>query len=254
MSTARLGGVDTDGFILTVDDVPVQAEFQSLLADVCATLAQSEPGLDGIYLYGSIARGDASPGVSDLDLTLVFNEPAHQLERLELTRLALEKRHPEVTKIDFDSGHRTEVLAPENKNKWGFWLKHHCRCLWGNNLALCFERFRPSRDIALALNGDFEHRLAVYRTRIDQAATAQERLRLQREAARKLIRATHTLRPEGALTWPHTLEEHVAMFVQRYPAMITHVAFFLFEARNPSAEGDEFLTRLDGFLAWRVLQ
>ncbi|NVZ50602.1 nucleotidyltransferase domain-containing protein [Pseudomonas sp. B6002] len=256
MSAMHPAGVDADGFILTVGDGPVQPEFEPLMADVCQSLSQPEVGLHSLYLYGSVARGEASPGVSDLDLTLVLNEPpdAHALELLERIRQTLEQRHPEVIKIDFDIGHRTEVLAPEQNNRWGYWLKHGCRCVWGDDLAPHFELFRPSRDIAQALNGDFQQILAAYRERIDLASDAPERLRLQREASRKLIRSTQTLREHDAPDWPHTLEEHVGGFVQQYPTMRVQVAYFLFEARNPSAERDAFLSRLDTFVAWMVSQ
>lgn len=254
--TSNSSGIDPDGYILSVPHNPMQPEFQALLEDVCASLSPDDLGLDSLYLYGSVARGDATPGVSDLDLTLVLREPptAPLLARLEAIRRALEQRHPQVIKVDFDIGSRGQVLAADNSNSWGFWLKHHCRCLWGNDLSLHFERFRPSRDIAVALNADFEHVLAGYLTRIAQAATQQDRLRLQREASRKVVRATHALRSEDATTWPQTLEEHVALFVRRYPTMITQVAFFLFEARNPEAEVDNFTTRLQTFLGWMASQ
>ncbi|KAE9657835.1 nucleotidyltransferase domain-containing protein [Pseudomonas sp. PB105] len=251
-----LSNIDLNGYILSVTDSPVQPEFQPLLEDVCASLSQDDLGLDGIYLYGSVARADATLGVSDLDLTLVLREPptAPLLERLEAIRQALEQRHPEVIKVDFDIGSRAQVLAPENTHSWGFWLKHHCRCLWGNDLSQQFERFRPSREIAVALNADFEQVLAGYLARIAQADAEPQRLRLQREASRKVVRATHVLRSEEATTWPQTLEEHVALFVRCYPTMITQVAFFLFEARNPEAQGDNFTTRLQTFMAWMALQ
>nr|WP_237886437.1 nucleotidyltransferase domain-containing protein [Pseudomonas sp. PGPR40] len=78
-------GIDADGYILTVPNVEVQSQFQDLLADVCMTLTGSEPLLDGIYLYGSVARGNAVPGVSDLDLTLVLHSPptSQDLEMLQ---------------------------------------------------------------------------------------------------------------------------------------------------------------------------
>ncbi|KQM50793.1 DNA polymerase III subunit beta [Pseudomonas sp. Leaf15] len=252
MSTVT--GVDAQGCVLTLDDVAFQPEFEPLLADVIASLSLS--GLDGIYVYGSVARGEASPGESDLDLSLILLEPpdASVLAHLQALRQSLEQSHPEVTKIDFDIGHRAEVLAPENANKWGFWLKHHCRCVWGEDLSLRFERFQPSREIALALNADFEPVLSEYLTRIEKASTPLGRLRLQCEAARKLIRATNTLRARNASTWPHTLEEHVAAFIQHHPTMRIQIAYFLFEARNPSAEGEAFTTRLRTFIDWMVLQ
>ncbi|MDO9346881.1 nucleotidyltransferase domain-containing protein [Pseudomonas pergaminensis] len=256
MSASQSTGVDAEGFILRVPDVSVQLEFQPLLEDACGLLSQPGLGVDGIYVYGSVARGDALPGVSDLDLTLVLSEPptAARLERLEWIRCDLALRHPSVTKVDFDIGSRAQVLAAENKHRWGFWLKHHCRCVWGNDLAVQFERFRPSLDIALAVNGDFEGVLSAYLSRIARADTEHERLRLQREASRKLIRSTQTVCGVEGATWPQTLEEHVALFVQRYPMQVTQVAFFLFEARNPSADSERFLARLQAFLGWMVLQ
>ncbi|OIN46082.1 DNA polymerase III subunit beta [Pseudomonas azotoformans] len=255
MSASRFTGVDTEGFILTVSPSPVQPEFQPLLEEVCKLLSPPKLGVDGIYLYGSVARGDALPGVSDLDLTLVLSEsptPAI-LEALERIRCDLALRHPQVTKVDFDVGSCAQVLAAENSNRWGFWLKHHCRCVWGNDLSAQFERFRPSLDIAQAVNGDFEAVLTAYLTRLAGADNEQERLRLQREASRKLIRSTQILCGEQA-SWPQTLEEHVALFVQGYPTRVTQVAFFLFEARNPSADRERFAARLQDFLSWMVSQ
>lgn len=108
MSPAQSTGVDAEGFILTVPHVPVQREFQPLLEAVCNVLSQPDLGVDGIYLYGSVARGDALPGVSDLDLTVVLGEPPTSavLERLERVRCHLAVRYPQVTKVDFDIGSR----------------------------------------------------------------------------------------------------------------------------------------------------
>ena len=256
MDRLHPSGIDADGYILTLPNVEVQPQFQDVLADVCMTLTRSPPLLDGIYLYGSVARGDAVPAVSDLDLTLVLqNPPASQdLEILESKRRTLEARHTEVIKIDFDIGSRAEVLAPDNRLSWGYWLKHHCRCLWGNDLTQRFDRFKPSRDIAIAVNGDFESVLTRYADLIDQATTPTQSLRLQREASRKLIRSTQVLRSEQDLMWPQTLEELVEQFVQHYPSMRMQISFFLSQARNPDAKPKKFTTQLHDFLTWMATQ
>lgn len=245
-------GIDPDGYILTLPNIETQPQFQNLLADVCMTLTRSNPLLDGIYLYGSVARGDAVPAVSDLDLTLILQSPPapQDLEILESKRRTLESRHPEVTKIDFDIGSRAEVLAADNRLSWGYWLKHHCRCLWGNDLSKRFDRFKPSRDIAIAVNGDFASVLKRYADLIDQAATPTQSLRLQREASRKLIRSTQVLRSEQDLLWPQTLEEHVELFVQLFPCKRMQISFFLSQAKRPDAKPKEFTAQLRSFLHW----
>ncbi|MDF3832519.1 nucleotidyltransferase domain-containing protein [Cupriavidus basilensis] len=247
------GGIDSDGFIATLSDELVQPEFQVLLHDVCAVLvAHVEPLLDGIYLYGSVARGSAKLGFSDLDVTLVLRCKPSSLDRqkIESLRCILQDRHTEVTKIDFDIGSRAEALAPDNLFSWGYWLKHHCRCLWGNDLGEHFEPFRPSRAIALALNGDFHRVLTKYARRIKQENAPAETQRLQREASRKLIRSTNILRVDQDQAWPQTLEDHVELFIQHHPLMEPQINFFLVHARNPTAPVDEFVTQLQGFIRW----
>lgn len=236
---------------------PLQHHFDALLQDVCASLStQAGSLLDSIYLYGSVARGDATPGVSDLDLSLVLRQPPTppQGETLETLRQVLQARHQEVLKIDFDIGYRAQVLAPENLYSWGYWVKHECRCLWGNDLALHFAPFAPSRAIALAVNGDFAHVLEEYAQRLDDERDTATIVRLQREASRKLIRACNIVRQDGEACWPATLDEHAALLLRRYPAMQAHMAYFLAQARPGAAPASGFTPALRQFTQWLAQQ
>lgn len=236
---------------------PLQPHFDAVLQDVCASLAtQAGHLLDGIYPYGSIARGDATPGVSDLDLTLVLREPPTppQREPLEALRLALQARHREVIKIDFDIGHRAQVLAPEHLYSWGYWLKHQCRCLWGNDLAPQFAPFAPSRAIALAVNGDFASVLDDYARRLDDEHDPAAIVRLQREASRKLIRSCNLLRLDSDPGWPSSLDEHAALLLRHAPAMQAHMAYFLAQARPGAAPASGFAPALRQFTQWLARQ
>ncbi|OEZ50895.1 nucleotidyltransferase domain protein [Janthinobacterium sp. MP5059B] len=236
---------------------PLQQHFDALLQDVCASLAAHAGNLlDGIYLYGSIARGDATPGVSDLDLTLVLRHPPtqQQASALEALRRALQARHREVMKIDFDIGHRTQVLAPEHLYSWGYWLKHQCRCLWGEDLARHFAPFAPSRAIALAVNGDFARVLDEYAQRLDDERDPAVIARLQREASRKLIRSCNTLRQDGDPGWPASLDDHVALLLRHSPAMQAPIAYFLAQARPGAAPASGFTPALRQFTLWLAQQ
>ena len=148
-----------DGFIPLPPRVEPQAAFRPLLDDLRRTLARPpfERAVHSVYLYGSVARGEAITGRSDLDLTLVLRDPPSPelAAQLETARLALQARHPEVSKIDFDIGHLDQARDPANRDSWGYWLKHRCRCLWGEDLASDLPPLRPAKAIALALNGDY---------------------------------------------------------------------------------------------------
>ncbi|MBN3965394.1 nucleotidyltransferase domain-containing protein [Pseudomonas gregormendelii] len=247
-------GTDAEGFIKTMPAVNLQPEFESVVGDVCSTLVEAlGTVVDSIYLYGSVARGQARPGESDLDVTLLINGQIElynsQLERI---KEELEERHPEVTKIDFDVGTRTETLAPENHFSWGYWLKHHCRCVWGSDLSSEFQRFKPSREIAMAVNGDFARVLRQYATSIECTTDTEQLLRLQREASRKLIRSTNILRLDQEQSWPLSLEDYVELFLRVAPEMKHKIEYFLRHARAPDSEANTFSTTLRSFIGWML--
>lgn len=257
MQSSSVFGVDADGLITVPAEPPLQAEYHDVLDDLRATLSDPlSPSLHSLYLYGSVARGTARAHASDLDLCLILQHPAtpQQLRHLEQLRQALQARHPRVSKIDFDIGHLAQVLAAENLDSWGYWLKHHCRCLSGEDLRRRFAPFRPSRNIALAVNGDFQRVLDDYAERLEGERQPAEILRLQREASRKLIRATNLLRAEQEPSWPHSLDEHVRLFVQRYPEMAVPIAEFrqAAETRVPASAG--FSRRLRQMVQWMAAE
>lgn len=246
-------GVDANGFIRSAPRDPIAPEFLDLMNDVCATLdARVGPLLHSVYVYGSVATGQAKPFVSDLDLSMVLQRSAttSELAAIESVRVALEKRHPEVVKVDFDIGVLADALSPASELAWGYWLKHHCRCVLGEDLSERFEPFKPSRAIALAVNGDFEIVLDKYAERIATLDEGAQSASLQREAARKLIRSTNILRSTEDQTWPVSLQAHHAAFRRRFPSMAGELDFFMWEATEPKAAPQEFVRRLKGFTKW----
>ncbi|AMP13563.1 nucleotidyltransferase domain-containing protein [Collimonas pratensis] len=254
---SKQGGVDELGYILTIGDQPLQPEFQVLVADVLAALTvQLAHLIHSIYLYGSVARGDAVASRSDLDLTLVLHRAASLDESWQLAsiRSALQAAHPEVVKIDFDVGTLADITAADNLNSWGYWLKHHCRCIWGSDLATRFDLFKPSKAIALAVNRDLYEALDGYVERIEAASNRKEIQQLKRAAARKLIRATNVLRSDDDLSWPQSLDNYADLFLSRYPAMADSINYFLSAANAAHDTSKDFVPRLRLFMNWLRMQ
>ncbi|WP_238138514.1 nucleotidyltransferase domain-containing protein [Pseudomonas aeruginosa] len=237
-----------DGFIPLPPRVEPQAAFRPLLDDLRRTLARPpfERAVHSVYLYGSVARGEAITGRSDLDLTLVLRDPPSPelAAQLETARLALQARHPEVSKIDFDIGHLDQARDPANRDSWGYWLKHRCRCLWGEDLASDLPPLRPAKAIALALNGDYAQVLEDYARRLESASSEEER-RLQREAAKKLIRSSDILRGETESVWPETLEHYLALFRARHPGQAPALEYFKAVLDGQVTDPAVFIERLD---------
>ena len=154
-----------------------------------------------------------------------------------------------MSKVDVDIGSVEEALAPEHHDSWGFWLKHHCRCLWGEDVSAAFSLFRPDRRIALAVNADLHRVLARYREQLLQARTVSDERRLKREAARKLIRATNMLRAEGSPFWPITLTDYAEQLSALYAEQRDEMDYWLAHAVGEANDAD-FSDRMMRFLDW----
>lgn len=253
--------LDAQGYIRTVAGAVLQDSFKDAINDICrALLADFEQLIHSIYLYGSVAEGKAVPFISDLDISIVLRRRASPIEQLNLNELraSLEQQHVIVSKIDFDLGTLEDVLSPEGKLSWGYWLKHHCQCIYGEDLSIKFEKFKPCRNIAMAVNGDFYEVLSDYLTRIISTTSTVQVYRLQREAARKLIRSTNILRRHNDNDWPAALEEYASKFALRYPTKVAEIDYFLCVAKTESDDdsgknnsGDnDFAERLQSFNEW----
>lgn len=246
-------GIDQAGYVQQMPTEPLPRAYASLLAEVCAQLWALFPALiHSAYVYGSVARGTARLGVSDLDLTLILWQTPSAEEREALLRLqrCLAHRHPAVSKIDFDVGVVAEVLAPESALRWGGWLKHYCRHLKGDDLSLLFPVLPPTRALALALNGDCVSVLQDYVTQLEAATDDAAARRLQREAARQLLRATMVLRSDEDDAWPVTLVEMVAWASKHFPEQAQAWRYFEGQTQSSAADKNVFLAHLRAYLLW----
>lgn len=242
--------VDADGFIACLPATPLQPAFRPVVDEVIELLhARLGAQVHSIYLYGSVAKGAAVAGVSDLDVCLITQCALNAAERDSLGAIAehVQAQHPLISKVDFDCGTLAEALADENRFSWGYWLKHHCRCVSGEDLASRFSRFTPSREIAVAVNGDF---IPVVQGYLQQLAETGNARQIQRAAARKLLRATNLLRRAEDNDWPETLEECASWVVRRFPQQQQAIGWLLQQCHTPEDDTAHFTARLNALMRW----
>ena len=80
---------------MTTGEPEAHALLPALMAGIAAAL-EPEPVLLGLYLYGSLATGDFTPGVSDVDLLAVTDGPVTKevIARLRIMHAEIEARFP----------------------------------------------------------------------------------------------------------------------------------------------------------------
>jgi hypothetical protein len=203
-------GVDADGYLVTgaaLANVP--AAYEPVIADCVAALT-AFPELDGLYLYGSVATGQARPPGSDLDLLAVWTSTVDA----SVAATALSTRHSAVVR---EVGLAQVLLGDLTGEADRCFLKHYCVPLAGRDLRPSLPRCRPSRALADGFNDDLPALLSRLRSGVDGAATPPERLAAVRKAARRLLLAVATIESVSHATWSTDRATGAALLAEHHP-------------------------------------
>jgi hypothetical protein len=202
-------GVDADGHLTTgasLDRVP--AAYRPVLADCVAALtAAYGDRLDGLYLYGSVATGQARPPDSDLDLLALAAEPVDCAALVA----ELSARHRAVLReVGLAQGPPAGLAAEAD----ACFLKHYCVPLAGRDRRPDLPRFRPSRALADGFTGDLPELVERLRSAVDGAA---DRPAAVRRAARRLLLAVATIESVSHATWSTDRATGAALLAAHHP-------------------------------------
>ncbi|EZH64815.1 hypothetical protein DH09_20080 [Bacillaceae bacterium JMAK1] len=151
-------GTDNQGFISNqTNKNKLQDEFKPILQTIVQSLRSVfEHKLHSIYVYGSVARGEAIPFKSDVDLTVILHSSitAKEKDRIGHKTSEILKGNNLIIKVDYDIGELIDVVERDNYYEWGFWLRHMCYCIYGKDLSIKFPAMKPNRMISRALSKD----------------------------------------------------------------------------------------------------
>ena len=103
-------GLDVDGYIVNPCTDTIQHSYKGLVDHSCQLIRSLlQDRLHSIYLYGSVARGAAVEGKSDLDLVVLFQSKPSDQETKKLKLLEDEINASSMTLVGFDVGDIQEV-------------------------------------------------------------------------------------------------------------------------------------------------
>jgi hypothetical protein len=190
-------GVAPDGTIVTGarrDRVP--APFAPVVAD--ATHLVTAVGADvSLYLYGSVATGQATVGASDVDLLTV----GLPVEEARLLSRELSGRWRTVCRgVELASVPDPADLEAEGDRVYGdrVFLRHYCVHLAGPDPADALPAFPADARAARGFNGDVAEHLDRWRTALDAGTPLPG---LARRVARKTLLAVVGLVSVHDSTW-----------------------------------------------------
>ena len=218
-------GLDEQGFIAREGSpARVPPAFRPVVdAARARTLGAFGERLHSAYLYGSIPRGTARVGRSDLDLLLALREEPTEADRAAARALddALDDEFEQIDGAGTLLVSRAQVLSDLERHDLGWFVACLCTPLLGEDLAGQLPRYRPDSLLARETNGDLALCLPRWRRLIAEATAPAApagavRVRV-RGISRRLVRTGFTLvmpRWEG---WTSDLYEMAGAFAAYYP-------------------------------------
>jgi uncharacterized protein len=213
-------GVDAEGLIVTGAAAErIGAGYRSVVADCVGTLREVFGGrLHSLYVYGSVATGQARAPESDLDLVPVWLSavPAAEVRQVAAR---LSARHAEVVReVGLAGCTLAEVLA-DNRAGYGMrcFLRHYCVFLTGVDLRPSLPPCVPSRAVADGFNDDVAALVRRWRSELDAARTPARVAAVARAAARKLLLVTATLESVEHGGWTTDRATGAALLARHHP-------------------------------------
>ncbi|MDH0562312.1 nucleotidyltransferase domain-containing protein [Acinetobacter courvalinii] len=230
----------------------IQKEYQSILKDVVSVFsAEFATALDSLYVYGSVAKGNAVIAQSDLDICVVFK---HDIQSLDLKIAEIKRslivRYPYIPKIDVDIGYLKEVLDEKNKKRWGAWLKFFCTNIYGRDLTHFFQEITIDREVIRAINQGYGEEIQTYFELLEIKDKPQaELLNLKTSLIKRMIRLL-PLTMRHIEEWPLALNDTIDQTVQVYPQQKDQLYFLLQELDKPTLTNVISLNRLRETYVW----
>ncbi|MFJ7887329.1 nucleotidyltransferase domain-containing protein [Lysinibacillus xylanilyticus] len=217
----RVGsGLDSTGFIVSdmsedkIDDVYntcIQASVEGL-----KRLFRQQ--LHSVYVYGSVARGEAIVKKSDLDLIALFDTKLSSVKLSGLKKLAeeLSRNYRSLVRdVGIAVAYYDDTVTPSNYYENAF-LKELCVCMYGEDLGERFGPYKLTSEIAICFNGDIYEALKRTLKRLETASKEDFKIFTQ-GFARKLIRTYYSMVMVRSQIWTTRLHEQSEVFIHHFP-------------------------------------
>lgn len=253
--TIRRPGLDDHGFIAREGSLArVPGVFRPVVAAARDGLLEAFGArLHSAYLYGSIPRGTARVGRSDLDLFVALRDEPADADRDAVRALgeAVDKEFPQIDGVGTLLYGRDRLLSDLERYDLGWFVACLCTPLLGEDLAEHLPRYRPDSLLARETNGDLALWLPRWRKRIADAEDTEEARRpLVRFMSRHLVRTGFTLVMPRWNGWTSDLGEMAEVFGAYYPKRHTQLRTAALHGHEPVGDPEVLRSYVDDLGPW----
>jgi SCF ubiquitin ligase, SKP1 component len=208
--------------------------------------------LHSAYLRGSVPRGEAQPGISDLDILAVTQRDPRELDLAWVAPAASEfkSKFPFAKYLDLEFVPLAKLLAEPGYLAKRFTIKVTAACIQGEDLAPRLKPFKPSRKIAFFFHGNIREVLQQTAAKLALTSNFQQ---IQQGCAwvmKRLVRTGFGLVMEKAGAYTRDLYPSYEIFSKYYPEKEKEMRQALEWAINPTTDKKAILKFLGEFGTW----
>lgn len=208
------------------------------------------------YLYGSVPRGTATPGVSDLDVLLVLREEPADSDHADAQAIEndLDAAFDQIDGAAIGLASAPNLLSERERFDGGFFVACLCTLLLGEDLAANLPRYRPTSLLARETNGDLHLLLPQWRESAGQIGTEADRGTLGRRVGRRLVRTAFTLVMPRWGGWTSDLRRAAEIAARYYPERSEQFRLAAATGLGSRADADVMRILLDDLGRWLVTE
>jgi hypothetical protein len=253
----KMGGVlslDPAGFILNpCSQEKIQPPWLEVVGAVKSAYLQHCTGeIHSIYLRGSIPRGQAISGISDVDSFAVVREKPQTLDSSWMApwMKKMKEEFPFVTYFEFRLVGLKDLLNSPGFLSYRFILKCLSLCIYGEDLAGKILPFKPSLRLGFFFHGNIAEILAGVKSRLNEVEDPQKIKEGCAFVMKRILRTGFSLVMEQAGVFTRDLYPCYEIFSKYYPQKEPEMRRALEWAVEPISDRQAILQFLSSFGAW----
>lgn len=252
----RFWRIDADGCIRN-DAAPekILPPYSGLVAEVRdAYLEHLGQGAHSIYVRGTVARGLALEGVSDLDSFALVSRGPEGLDLSWTGRVAehLHTRHPYVSSVELECVDCNEIGSTERFSELDLLMVTQTACIWGENIVPYLPRYKPGILVANSDISQIKPDIEEAIIGLDVDPSTQNTRYWCRRIAKNIIRGGFSLTILRNRSYTRDLYPCYRAFANQYPEQESSMRQAVEYALGPSPDAEEVKAFLRDFGGWMI--
>lgn len=250
----RLLKTDKDGFIISESSADkIASPWKEAVEEIKNVyLKHLDDVVHSIYVRGTVSRGEAIEGISDIDTFAVIRKKPGKIDRswVKDTRKMLEQKFNFSTGVEFGFVTYNELFEDDGLFNNRFTIKTQSACIYGEDLAQTIPPFRADIKTASHFHRNLKKILGNTKKGITNNPDKEDIREWCRWAMKRIIRAGFVLVMDKEQTFTRDLYPSYELFSKHFPDQEPKMKMALDLAINPIDDPNEIANLLDNFGVW----